>query len=103
MSQYSLYLVAFAVLALAFLVERARPYGAVTRSFATCTLFATLWAIGVASFQGGTGLDFWGRFAFAAAGVIPASFLAFARQFPIASAWPSLGAIRLNFAIAAVF
>src|SRR5437773_1626162 len=103
MSQFSLYIVASAVLALAFLVWHARPDSAIIRSFAMFTLFVALWALGVASFQGGANLDFWGRFAFATASVIPASFLAFARQYPTPDGWPSSRTVRLNFTIAAVF
>jgi len=103
MSQFSLYIVASAVLALAFLVWHARPDSAINRSFAMFTLFVALWALGVASFQGGANLDFWGRFAFATASVIPASFLAFARQYPTPDGWPSTRTVRLNFTIAAVF
>src|SRR5437867_9847451 len=103
MSQFSLYIVASAVLALAFLVWHARPDSAINRSFAMFTLFVALWALGVASFQGGANLDFWGRFAFASASVITASFLAFARQYPTPVGWPSTPTVRLTFTIAAVF
>src|SRR5438093_6633366 len=103
MSQFSLYIVASAVLALALLVWRARPDSGTNRSFALFTLFVALWTFGVASFQGGTKLEFWGRFAFATASVIPASFLAFTRQYPTPDAWPSTRTVRLNFAIATVF
>src|SRR5438445_7035839 len=103
MSQFSLYIVASAVLALAFLVWHARPDSAINRSFAMFTLFVALWALGVASFQGGANLDFWGRFAFASASIIPASFLAFTRQYPTPAARPSVRTVHVNFVIAAVF
>ena len=82
MIQTSLLSLSAIVLALALFVWRARPDSAVNRWFAAFTLFGAGWVLGVAGLHSGHYLDLWGRFTFASASLIPASFLVFAHIYP---------------------
>ncbi|HKZ84438.1 MAG TPA: histidine kinase N-terminal 7TM domain-containing protein, partial [Anaerolineae bacterium] len=89
MTSFSLVVLAVIVSALAVFVWRARPDSRINRWFATFTLSGAGWVLGVAGLHSGLFLDFWSRFTFASASLIPAAFLAFARVYPMESRWPS--------------
>jgi signal transduction histidine kinase/nucleotide-binding universal stress UspA family protein len=72
---------------LAGLIWRANRTDCVNRSFATFAFFLACWVFGVSQLQAGGDLEFWGRFTFASAAVIPASFLAFTEWYPNPSGW----------------
>jgi len=82
MIQISLYLVACLVLGLALLVWWARPDSATNRLFGVFTLVIAVWAFGIAFMQSGSNLGFAARLAFAAASLIPPTFLAFVSYYP---------------------
>src|SRR5207237_3627726 len=82
------------LLALAGFVWLARPNSAINRWFATFTLFVAVWVLGISGLQSGVHLDAWARVTFAAATLIPASFLAFMRAYPSPSSWPSTALLR---------
>jgi len=89
-------------MALAIFVWRARPENAVNRWFAAQTLCLASWVCGVGGLQGGAHLDAWGRFTFASASLIPASFLGFTRCYPTPNAWPSIALLRSTFLVGAI-
>ncbi|MGH2403903.1 MAG: ATP-binding protein [bacterium] len=89
LTSFSLLALAAVLAALALFVWRARPDSAVNRWFTLFTIFGTCWVIGIAALQIGVHLNLWGRFAFASATMIPASFLGFIRSYPTVSRWPS--------------
>src|SRR5262249_44899703 len=64
------------------------------RWFATFTLFVGVWVLGISGLQSGLHLNAWARVTFAAAALIPASFLTFMRVYPTSSNWPSTRLLR---------
>ncbi len=103
MIQLSLYLVACLVLGLGLLVWHARPESPTNRSFGAFGLLSAIWVFGVAFFHSGTDLSFWAPLAFAATGVLPATFLTFVRHYPTPAKWPAKWILRLNFSIGLMF
>ena len=99
MIQISLYLVACLVLGLALLVWWARPDSATNRLFGVFTLVIAVWAFGIAFMQSGTNLGFAARLTFAAASLIPPTFLAFVSYYPKPSTWPGKIVLYLNLGI----
>lgn len=89
MTQVSLFTLSAILLGLATFVWRARPDSSVNRWFAAFTVFVAFWVTGVAGLQSGTHLNAWGRFTFASACLIPASFLGFIHLYPTTSVWSS--------------
>src|SRR5881628_793598 len=102
MIQVSIYLISCSLLGLAFLVWRARPSSATNRSFSVYTLFITIWSFAIASMQSGGHLNLASRLTFAAASLIPATFLAFVYYYPTPSKWPGKAGLCLNFRVACV-
>src|SRR5712664_1701437 len=88
MIQTSHYLVSALVMGLALLVWRARPTSATNRLFGVFTLVISIWVFGIATMQSAVNLDFAARLTFAAASLIPPTFLAFVQYNPTASQWP---------------
>src|SRR2546428_14143188 len=72
---------------LALLVWRARPASATNRLFGVFTLVIAVWVLGIATMQSAVNLDFAARLTFAAASLIPPTFLAFVQYYPTASKW----------------
>src|SRR2546428_11161682 len=72
---------------LALLVWRARPASATNRLFGVFTLVIAAWALGIATMQSAANLDFAARLTFAAASLIPPTFLTFVQYYPTASKW----------------
>jgi signal transduction histidine kinase len=70
------------LLAIAVYGWRSSPYAAVNRNFAIQTLVVTWWVIGIAGTHSAHVAEFWGRWTFAAAALMPAAVLAFADVFP---------------------
>ena len=70
------------LLAIAVYGWRSSPYAAVNRNFAIQTLVVTWWVIGIAGTHSAHVTEFWGRWTFAAAALMPAAFLAFVDVFP---------------------
>src|SRR5262245_47191889 len=99
----SLYLVACLVLGLGLLVWHARPGNRTNQSFGAFTLISAIWVLGVACFYSGAGLKFWASIAFAAAGLIPATFLTFVRYYTTPTQWLAGWMLCLNFAIGLLF
>lgn len=93
MSQIALFALSAVLTALALFVWRAKPNHSVNRWFASQTLCLACWITGIGGLQGGTNLDAWGRFTFASASLIPATFLGFTRCFPTPSHWPSVSLV----------
>src|SRR5574341_1174240 len=89
MIRISLFLVASTVTALAVFALKARPNSGTNRWFAAFTLSVAGWILGVAELLRGTELDFWSRFTFASASLIPATFLAFIHSYPTPGRWPT--------------
>jgi two-component system nitrogen regulation sensor histidine kinase GlnL len=87
MIQTSHYLVSALVMGLALLVWRARPTSATNRLFGVFTLVISIWVFGIATMQSAVNLDFAARLTFAAASLIPPTFLAFVQYYPTASQW----------------
>src|SRR5215467_11446089 len=56
--------------------------GDTTRYFAMQTLVVTWWVVGIAGTHSAHAVEFWGRWTFASAAMMPAAFLAFAQVFP---------------------
>ncbi len=102
MIQISIYLTSCSLLGLAFLVWRARPASATNRLFSVFTLFIAIWSLSIASMLSGGNLFFASRVPFAAASLIPATFLAFVCYYPTPSRWPGRTALSLIFGIAFV-
>src|SRR3989449_1277528 len=103
MIQLSLYLVAGLVLGLGLLVWHARPESPTNRSFGAFGLLSAIWVFGVAFFHSGTDLSFWAPLAFAATGLIPATFLTFVRHYPTPAKWAAKWILRLNFSVGLMF
>ena len=89
MSQIALFGLSAILTALALVVWRARPQHSVNRWFAAKAVCLACWVSGIGGLQGGTDLDAWGRFTFASASLIPATFLGFTRCYPTPSRWLS--------------
>src|SRR5215470_3783628 len=89
MIQTSLYIVAALVLGLGLLVLRSGPGSRTNQSFGAFVLLSAIGVLGVAFFHSGTNLRFWAPLAFAATGLLPATFLAFAKYFPTPNPWPT--------------
>src|SRR5437899_3684438 len=87
MIQISHYLVSALVMGLALLVWRARPASPTNRLFGVFTLVIAVWVLGIATMQSAVNLDFAARLTFAAASLIPPTFLAFVQYYPTASKW----------------
>ncbi len=102
MIQISIYLTSCSLLGLAFLVWRARPASATNRLFSVFTLFIAIWSLSIASMLSGGNLFFASRVPFAAACLIPATFLAFVCYYPTPSKWPGRTAFSLIFGTALV-
>lgn len=103
MEQVSLLTLSAIILALATFVWRAHPDNTINRWFAAYTVSMALWILGIAGLSGGSYLDFWGRFTFASASLIPAAFLAFTRRYPSKARWPSSTTLLTIFGIGTVF
>jgi PAS domain S-box-containing protein len=99
----SLLFVSFLVAGVGLLVWAAGPGSTTNRSFGVFTFVSAIWIAGVAFFHAGTDLHLWAPIAFAAASLIPATFLAFIRHYPIPTRWPGLWVVRANFVIGLMF
>jgi signal transduction histidine kinase len=86
--RFALFPVAVTVLILGATVWRARPDSPVNRWFATFSVSVAAWTFCVAILYTSDHRELWGRLAFGAAAVIPASFLAFIRSYPAPGTWP---------------
>jgi signal transduction histidine kinase len=73
---------------LSLLVWNARRESAINRLFCVQTVFFAAWVLGIAGLHTGHHPVLWGRVTFAAATLIPGTFLAFSRLFPVPAAWP---------------
>lgn len=100
MATASLYALAIILALLALHVARHRR-APMHRHFVGLVLSITGWVLGIAGVESGFYTEFWGRITFAAASLIPATFLAFSHVFPAAGRWPTLGIRRAAFAAAA--
>lgn len=100
--QISLFALSLVLAALAIFVWRARSDSAVNRWFAAFTISVASWVCGVAGLQTGAHLDAWGRFTFASASLIPATFLAFIRSYPVPSDSPPRALTRATLFIATI-
>jgi PAS domain S-box-containing protein len=85
-TQVSLLLVASALGALALFVWRANRRTQTNTRFAILAVAISMWVVGVAGLQTGFHLEFWARFTFAAASLIPPAFLAFMQAYPVHAA-----------------
>lgn len=105
------FLLALAVLliTLAAYGYRARPENLVNRWFALQTLTLALWIIGIAGTHAGHYPEFWGRWTFSSACLMPATFFGFTCVFPdntkprSANALPIMVAIALAFMTLSIF
>ena len=102
MIQISIYLTSCLLLGLAFLVWRARPASTTNRLFSVLTLVIAIWSFSIASMLSGGNLFFASRLPFAAASLIPATFLAFAYYYPTPSKWPGKTGLVLTFGTALI-
>src|SRR4030095_7715779 len=103
MIQVSLYLVAGLVLGLGLLVFRSGPGSRTNQTFGAFVLLSAIWVLGVAFFHSGANLSFWAPLAFAATGLLPATFLAFAKYFPAPNPWPTRRGLLLPSPLRSVF
>src|SRR5882724_9968315 len=103
MIQISLYFVACLLLGLGILVWRSGPRSRTHQSFGAFVLLAAIWVLGVAFFHSGTNLSLWAYLAFAATGLLPAPFLAFAQYFPTPAQRPTKWILRLSLSIGVAF
>ena len=87
MIQLSHYVVAALVLGLALVVWHARPTSPTNCLFGIFTLVIAVWVFGIASMQSVANLHFAARLTFAAASLIPPTFLAFVQYYPTPSTW----------------
>src|SRR6267142_4378612 len=99
MTQISLYFVACLLLRLGILVWRSGPRSRTHQSFVAFVLLAAIWVLGVAFFHSGTTLSPWAYLAFAATGLLPATFLAFAQHFPTPTRGPTKWILRLTLSV----
>jgi signal transduction histidine kinase len=97
------------LIALALYGYRARPHSAVNRWFALQTLTLALWIIGVAGTHTSHHTEFWGRWTFASACLMPPAFFGFTCMFPENShprpvrALPFVIIVALSFATLSAF
>lgn len=97
------------LIALALYGYRARPHSAVNRWFALQTLTLALWSIGVAGTHTSHHTEFWGRWTFASACLMPPAFFGFTCMFPENSrprpvrALPLVIIVALSFATLSAF
>jgi signal transduction histidine kinase len=89
--------------ALAVFVWRARSDSPINRWFATYTVLIACWIVGIGGLHAGSNLEFWGRFTFASGSMMPPTFLAFTRAYPIPSRWPPQRLLTTVFLIGAAF
>ena len=61
---------------------RSSAYAPINRNFAMQTLVVTWWVIGISGAHSAHAAELWGRWTFAAASLMPATFLAFVEVFP---------------------
>lgn len=87
-------LLSTALVILAVYGWRARPLSEVNRWFSLQTLTLASWILGIAGTHSAHLPEFWGRWTFASASLMPAAFLAFTRVFPETSRWPPTVVIR---------
>ena len=99
MAEVFLFVLSAAIAALGCFVWRARPESLVNRWFAAHTWCMGLWIVGIGGLQGGSNLESWGRFTFAAASLVPPTFLGFIRSYPTPSSWPSRQILRITLII----
>ena len=103
MIQVSLYFVAGLLLGLGVLVLRFGFRSRAHQSFGTFVALVAVWVLGVAFFHSGTSLRLWAYLAFAATGLLPATFLAFAHYFPIPTEGPTKWIVRFSLLVGVVF
>src|SRR5262245_26171390 len=103
MIQASLYLVGALVLGLGLLVLRSGPRSRTNQSFGAFVLLSAVWVLGVAFLHSGANLSFWAPLAFAATGLLPATFLAFAKYFPTLNPWPNRSILVVAASIGVLF
>src|SRR5262249_5850317 len=96
-----LVIVAAVLVALALYGGRARRTD-VHRWFAIQTLTLASWVLGIAGTHSGHLPEFWGRWTFASASLMPAAFLAFTRVFPELSSWPSALLVRVVLSVGGI-
>jgi signal transduction histidine kinase len=87
---------------LSLLVWNARRESAINRLFCVQTLFFAAWVLGIAGLHTGQHPVLWGRVTFAAATLIPGTFLAFSRLFPVPVPWPPDWLLHFSLAIGGV-
>ena len=103
MIQVSLYFVAGLLLGLGVLTLRSGFRSRAHQSFGTFVALVAIWVLGVAFFHSGTSLRLWAYLAFAATGLLPATFLAFAHYFPIPTEGPTKWIVRFSLLVGVVF
>jgi signal transduction histidine kinase len=91
------------LIGLAIYGYRARRHNAVNRWFALQTLTLALWVIGIAGTHTGHYPEFWGRWTFSSACLMPATFFGFTCVFPDGSRPRSARALSSVVTIALVF
>jgi len=94
---------ALLLIALAVYGYRARPDSPVNRWFALQTLTLALWVIGIAGTHASYFPEFWGRWTFASASLMPPSFLGFTSVFPDNKRPGPVRALALVAAVAVIF
>src|SRR6266542_5552617 len=75
----------------------------VTWWFSCQTLCISFWILGIAGTHSSYLPEFWGRWTFASASLMPATCLAFTRVFPEISDWPSKLVVRCVVALGSMF
>lgn len=103
MISLSLVVLASILAGLAIFVYRARPQSTINRWFAAYTSVVTAWTLAIAGAYSGYHTEQWGRLMFASASLIPTAFLAFSRQFPTLSRFPSTTGLMVTFAAGVLF
>src|SRR5262245_17746400 len=103
MISLSLVILASILAALAVFIYRARPDNAVNYWFAVYTSVVTAWTLAIAGAYSGYHTEQWGRLMFASASLIPPAFLAFSRQFPTPSRFPSTLGLAVAFSVGLLF
>src|SRR5262245_17758754 len=102
MIQISLYFVAGLLLGLGVLVLRSGFRSRAHQSFGIFVALVVVWVLGVAFFHSGTSLRLWAYLAFAATGLLPATFLAFAHYFPTPTEGPTKWIVRFSLLVGVV-
>jgi PAS domain S-box-containing protein len=103
MIQVSLYFVACLLVGLGILVLRSGLRSRAHQSFGAFVALVAVWVLGVAFFHSGTSLRLWAYLAFAATGLLPATFLAFAHYFPTPTEGPTKWIQRFGLSVGVVF